>query len=507
MSEFLDEAYSCIRKAAAISVNVPARPIPSPEALEKARDSLPRPGSAKYMQELGYQDTLEHLLNDITPALNGGNRSSKYWSHGTGATLPIAEMADNLVSAFDQDVALHLPEVSIATEVEDRTLHMLLDLFELGGGISSVWQGRTITTGAAPGNILGLACGREAVIRKKLGDQAVASVGDLGLLAACAKAGIREIQILANAGHSSLLKAASVVGLGKSSVKVLALSADEPWRLDLNAVERELKREGSASIIALSASDVTTGRFAFRSPKEMVRLRELADKYGAWIHVDGAFGLYARALPATEEFALLREHASELHLADSIAVDLHTLLNVPHDTGVFVTRSASMLHDVCSNSHVQASSHPDVDEAALHSPINLGVDGARRFRALPVYAVLLCEGQARIANMLGRMVRAAQGIAQIIAASSEYTLLPEKADKDTHVCVLFRAKDDKLNDELLATINNDRVWHVSAADWKGQRAIRIIVASWRISVNDVKNEVAYYLGTYSMEHKHGKWRR
>jgi glutamate/tyrosine decarboxylase-like PLP-dependent enzyme len=227
MSEFLNEAPSHTQGGGRFG-ECSSQAIPSPEALAKARNSLPEPGKATYMQELGYQDTLEHLLNDITPSLNGGNRSSKYWSHGTGSTLPIAEMADNLVSPFDKDVSLHLPEVSIATEVEDRTLNMLLDLFELGGGSSSVWQGRTLTTGSAPGNILRLACGREAVIRKKLGDQGVASVGDLGLLAACAKAGIRDFQILVNSGHSSLLKAASVVGLGKSSVKVFPLSADEP---------------------------------------------------------------------------------------------------------------------------------------------------------------------------------------------------------------------------------------------------------------------------------------
>lgn len=146
------------------------------------------------------------------------------------------------------------------------------------------WAGRTFTTGATGSNILGLACGREVIVNKRLDGE---GVGELGLLTACVRAGVKEIQVLTSAGHSSLSKAASVVGLGRRSVKELGLSEDHPWRLDIDAVEETLKKDGTASIIAISAGDVNTGGYALEGIEEWKRVRELADMYGAWIHVDG----------------------------------------------------------------------------------------------------------------------------------------------------------------------------------------------------------------------------
>jgi glutamate/tyrosine decarboxylase-like PLP-dependent enzyme len=133
-----------------------------------------------------------------------------------------------------------------------------------------------------------LACGREAVLANKLQE---ASVGDLGLLAACFQAGVKDIQLLTSAGHSSLSKAASVVGLGRASVKSLRRSRDEPWRLDLDALEESLQQTGTLSIIVLSAGEVNTGRYSVSGIEEMKRVRELADRFGSWIHVDGGMFL------------------------------------------------------------------------------------------------------------------------------------------------------------------------------------------------------------------------
>jgi glutamate/tyrosine decarboxylase-like PLP-dependent enzyme len=116
-------------------------------------------------------------------------------------------------------------------------------------------------------------------------------VGELGVLGACVKAGVKEVQVLTTMGHSSLYKAASVVGLGRACVKDLALSKEEPWRMNVKLLEHELKREdGVVSIVALSAGEVNTGRFATGGLGEMKRIRELCNKHGAWLHVDG--GMY-----------------------------------------------------------------------------------------------------------------------------------------------------------------------------------------------------------------------
>lgn len=283
-SNFTEQAQRRIRQSATVAPGEHAPTLPGLDELSRARASLPNAASETYLSGLGPTATLDHLMDDIVPGLNGENRSGRYWGFVTGSTLPIAEVADNIVSAYDQNVQVHLPEQTIATEVEDAALKMLLRLLRLGE--PEQWEGRTFTTGATGSNILGLACGREAVIASRL-DESSESVGEIGLLRACVRAGVEEIQVLTSMGHSSLSKAASVVGLGRASVKLLPFSDAEPWRLDIDAVERELQRENVASIIAISAGEVNTGRFATTGIEDMRRLRRLADQYRAWIHVDG----------------------------------------------------------------------------------------------------------------------------------------------------------------------------------------------------------------------------
>lgn len=263
-----------------------AATLPALSTLEAVHLSLPRVGSATYLQGQPDDEVVEHINRHIIPALCGQAKSSRYYGFVTGGTLPIAEWADNVVSHMDQNVQVHLPHQSASTAVEDAALAMLLGVLRMEE--EGRWKGRTFTTGATASNILGLACGREAVLAKRLGLAGKGgSVGELGLLGACALAGVTQIQVLTSAGHSSLSKAASVVGLGRAAVKELGRSESEPWKLDIDAVERELKVHGTASIIAVSAGEVNTGGYALDDVQEWTRLRKLADEYNAWIHVDG----------------------------------------------------------------------------------------------------------------------------------------------------------------------------------------------------------------------------
>ena len=254
--------------------------LPSATSIQKASASLP---TSLPVTGLGEEVTEEHLLSDIIPGFNGPKTSSNYYGFVTGGVFPIAEIADNIVTAFDQNVQVHLPDQSVSTSVEDRALSLLVELLDLGEG----WNGKTFTTGATGANILGLACGREAVIDKRLGGKP--GVGEVGLLAACMEAGVKKIQVLTTMGHSSLYKAASVVGLGRASVKEIPFSHDEPWMIHIDVLEQELKLadKGIMSIVALSAGEVNTGRFATAGLEIMKSIRGLCDKYGAWLHVDG----------------------------------------------------------------------------------------------------------------------------------------------------------------------------------------------------------------------------
>src|SRR6266487_4653677 len=196
--------------------------LPAPSSINEAVATLPACLSAT---GLGEAATESHLLNDLIPGFNGSKTSANYYGFVTGGVLPIAEVADNIVTAFDQNVQVHLPDQSISTIVEDRALSMLVELVNL----KAVWEGRTFTTGATASNVLGLACGREAIVNARLEKESGSSgeVGEMGLLATCIKAGIKEIQVLTTMGHSSLYKAASIVGLGRASVKDIPFSKHE----------------------------------------------------------------------------------------------------------------------------------------------------------------------------------------------------------------------------------------------------------------------------------------
>ncbi|KAK1700541.1 pyridoxal-dependent decarboxylase [Colletotrichum godetiae] len=505
------------RLRAALPDSPDAPTLPSPASLAAASASLPRRPSrsagvkdgeesstttnADYLAPLGTEATLTHILTDIVPALNGQARSGRYYGFVTGGSLPVAEAADTVVSALDQNVQVHLPGQTVATEVESVALGMLADVLGLeNGGDGSrdgeeVWKGRTFTTGATASNVLGLACGREHVVAKRGGN-----VGEQGLLGACVRAGVRDVQVLTSMGHSSLSKAASVVGIGRASVKELPLSKDKPWRLDLEAVERALEkgeRDGVVSVIAVSAGEVNTGRFATEGKEEMGRLRGLADRFGAWIHVD-AFGIFARALEAKPEFAKIKEMASGLELADSITVDGHKLLNVPYDCGMFFCRSLPTQTAVFTNPNAAyLSSGP----STIPSPLNIGLENSRRFRALPAYAVLRSEGRSGLAAILGRMVILARKLAVWIRASDAYELLPEAEGEwdveETHMVVLFRARDEGLNEELVGRINGTREVYVSGTSWKGRKAVRVAVGSWRVDVERDFEVVTRVLGDIS----------
>lgn len=262
--------------------------LPVLQVIHAAEASLPDPASASYLAGAPASAVAAHITADIVPALTGQNASARYFGFITGGTLPLAEWADNVVSAVDQNVQVHLPTQTVATAVEDAALAMLARVLRLNedGHVTHGWKGRTFTTGATASNVAGLACGREHVLNHRLAGSGV-TAGDVGLLAAAAAAGVKEIQVLTSMGHSSLSKAASVVGLGRLAVNELRLSDDEPWRFDIDAAERAMQREGVATILGISAGEVNTGRYSLQSVEEWKRVRALADKYGAWIHVDG----------------------------------------------------------------------------------------------------------------------------------------------------------------------------------------------------------------------------
>jgi len=455
--------------------------LPSLDILERARStlltSLPTEG-------IGHERAQKHLEKDIVPALNGNSKSPRYYGFVTGGSTPIATFADKLAVEEDQNVQVHLPNETVATNVEDAALRLLCDLVDLK---PSDWPHRTLTTGATASNIVGLACGREHVIAeaaRRNGEEA--SIARDGLLAATQNAQIHKIQILTTVPHSSLRKAASILGLGHAAV-VDVSDPSMPHRFSHEALEKALAVSNTASIIAVSAAEVNTGFFATTGLSELTAIRSLVDKYGSWIHVDAAFGLQARILPHSDpNYSTLIAGVAGLELADSITGDAHKLLNVPYDCGFIVSKSLSTAQQVFQNPNAAYLSSNSEDPIA--SPLNIGLENSRRFRALPVYASLAAHGRSGYVDILTRQIRLSRAIAAYIDSHDSYELLPlsskslEEKLLRIYVIVIFRAKDAQLNNELVKRINGSRKLYVSGTQWEGKAAARFAVANWQVDV-------------------------
>lgn len=379
----------------------------------------------------------------------------------------------------------------MASNVEDRALRLLMDLLRFD---HKDWSG-VFSTGATASNVLGLACGREYVlnerIKSRLGPDSEESVGALGLLKACRAAGVEEIDIFTTMAHSSLYKASSILGLGRACVCDVGTS-NGCVTFDLQKLERRLRsgHHNSASIVVVSCGEVNTGLFATHGLAEVQALRNLCDKYGAWLHVDGAFGLFARLLDGLPEFETVAQGARGLTLADSVAGDGHKLLNVPYDCGFFFCRHPSIAQQVFQNPNAAYLNTQNAASDTIQSPLNIGLENSRRFRGLPVYATLMAYGREGYADMLKRQIRFARAVAVYLFDHAAFELLPRdvfkdrfRIDQDIFIIVLFKAKNKALNNTLVKRINASSKMYVSGTVWDGCPASRIAVSNWQVDLN------------------------
>ena len=186
------------------------------------------------------------------------------------------------------------------------------------------------------------------------------------------------------------------------------------------------------------------------------------------------------------EFARIREGTEGLELADSICVDAHKLLNVPYDCGIFFCRHTDMAQRVFQNANAAYLQSGRAEENAIQSPLNTGLENSRRFRALPVYATLVAYGRKGYQDMLMRQVKFARAVAKYIRESEDFELLPElytdREDpyKEIFIIVLFRARKDSLNDDLVKKVNQSSRIYLSGTSWAGKPAARVAVSNWQV---------------------------
>ncbi|KDN47758.1 PLP-dependent transferase [Tilletiaria anomala UBC 951] len=513
LSDILDEL-----KALAVTRSRQLHDLPTIAAaadIEHALSTLPRTLPA---DGAGLKGTWDLLRKEVAPALAPGHAGSRYFGFVTGGVLPEALVADWLVSLFDQNVQVHLPKETLSTYIERLSINMVLEL--LGLQIDR-WSG-TVTTGATSSNVLALASAREAVLRKY-----GLKVSEDGL------AGSPGIKVFVTQPHASVHKAASLVGVGRKNVidvghKVLEGAPIEEQvkalDFDLNRLDEELRactEIQQGAIVIAGLGEVNTGALTDQIPS----LRRLCNRYGAWLHIDAAFSAFVCLL---QEFAWVSEHLS---LVDSITSDAHKQLNVPYDAGLLFIRTRSAgaaadceLYDVCSPgkscapAYLTAQATKGIDADAIHaelaqqpSPLNMNIENSRRFRALPLYAGLVCQGRAGYAALVEGNVDFARRVEAWMRKDSKgfYEVLTPKTSvappgikgptrwtgRWGTTIVLFRAHPqlcpvpafcDAQSGHLALTdaIKATRQMYVTPTSFMGTGAIRLAVSNWSTDEQD-----------------------
>ena len=378
-----------------------------------------------------------------------------------GGTTPAALGADWLASLYDQ-VAYAWVSSPLALRLELLSLDWLRELFEIPGE----WGG-VMTTGATMANFVGLAAARQWWGERQGFDVAEDGLSQRGPVPVYSSGYV----------HASAVKAVGMLGMGRASVK--QFSRDARGRLDLPAMERALEAlDGAPAIVIGNAGEVNAGDF-----DPIYELASICDRYEAWLHVDGAFGLFARLSPQSAHLAAGAERA------DSITVDGHKWLNVPYDAGFAFVREKALLGRTFAYS---AAYLPDPEDPRPNMGA-LGPESSRRARSLAVWATLAAYGRSGHRAMVERHLALAQ---HLVALVDEAPDLERLAEVPLNI-VCFRynpggqseADLDGLNERLGAALLEDGRVYAGTTRFEGRVALRPAIVNWRTQEGDIEELV------------------
>src|SRR6478609_8091149 len=425
---------------------------PRASAAELAADfggPLPRNGTPA-------AEVVDYLAAKAEPGLMA-MPSGRFFGWVIGGTLPAALAADWLVSAWDQNAGLRFATPATAA-IEEAAGNWLLELLGLPAE-SDVG----FATGATMANFTGLAAARWRLMTDAGWD-----------LDADGLAGAPRIRcFVGQERHDTIDLGLRYLGLGRPAV----VPADRQGRLDPAELDRALAgataNPGSARVpllVCLQAGNLHSGAF-----DPFTEAIAVAKAHGAWVHVDGAFGLWAAAVP---ELSALTEG---LRLADSWGTDAHKTLNVPYDCGIAIVRDAAALR-AAMGLHASYLVH---DAEGPGDPFEKVPELSRRARGVPVWAALKSLGRDGVAAQVGGLAAAARAIAAALAALDGVEVLNDVGY--TQVCLAFG--DDATTRAVTARIIEEgKVW-MSGSRWQDRDILRVSVSNWHTGGEDVATAV------------------
>ncbi|MBM9505405.1 pyridoxal phosphate-dependent decarboxylase family protein [Actinacidiphila acididurans] len=423
------------------------------------RTAPPGEGQGLPQAGLGLEKALAELARRWEPGLSA-SAGPRYLGFVTGGATPAGIAGDWLTAAYDQNVSS--AGDSSASDLEKETVRYLRELVGL-----SEDHGGAFVSGATMSNTVGLAIAREWV-----GEQRGVQVSAAGLAA------LGRVTVLSGTPHSSVGKALSVLGLGRTALRTVATL---PGReaVDVEALAAALAElDGAPAIVVANAGTVNTVDF-----DDLRAVAALRDRFPFWLHVDAAFGAFAALSPA-------HAHLTDgLDLADSVCVDLHKWLNVPYDAAVQFTRRRDLQTAVFHNESPYLGAPSPADPDFLH----LTPENSRRLRALPAWLTLAAYGAAGHGEIVVRNAECAAALADTIAAGSAFRLLaPARLN-----VVCFTLADDPTPERLAAlraAVTDSGEAFLTPTVYAGVPALRAAFSNWRTTRADV-TRVAMALAT------------
>lgn len=417
------------------------RVVPSPAALADL-DRLAEPMPVDPTDPAQVLALLDEIGSPATVASAGG----RYFGFVTGGTLPATVAASWLATAWDNNSGLTVMSPAVV-KLEAVALEWLVERFGLPAG-----TGGGFVTGATMANLSGLAAARHALLARQGWD-----VETQGLFGAPPLT-----VVVGDEVHVSLLKALSLLGLGRE--RVVRVPVDGQGRMRADALPSLDER----TILCVQAGNVNTGAI-----DPLAELCAKAHQAGAWVHVDGAFGMWAAVAPT---YAPLVHGLAD---ADSWATDAHKWLNVPYDSGLVFCRDATHLRAAMSTSAAYLQQSDD------REPYHYTPEMSRRARGVEVWAALRTLGQSGLADLITRTCRHATRFAEGLSAAG-YEILNEVVLNQ----VLVSFGDDATTRRIISAIQGEGTCWAGATTWQGRAAMRISVSSWATTAADVERSLA-----------------